>query len=88
MLSFWHLLQVIVPGAELQEIIPAARLLQTATSLTPAEYEQAKQAFLSAVKATKIEAQVPGKYVCGMQGRRERRRGWGQACPRNQPARV
>ena len=50
--------QVIVPGAELQEIIPAARLLQTATSLTPVEYERAKQAFLSAVKATKIEAQV------------------------------
>lgn len=41
----WRL-QVAVPSAELQEIIPAARLLQSATSLTPAEYERAKAAFM------------------------------------------
>lgn len=38
--------QVSVPSAELQEIVPAARLLQSATSLTPAEYERAKATFL------------------------------------------
>lgn len=43
----WRL-QVAVPSAELQEIIPAARLLQSATSLSPAEYERAKAAFLQA----------------------------------------
>jgi hypothetical protein len=43
----WRL-QVAVPSAELQEIIPAARLLQSATSLSIAEYERAKAAFLQA----------------------------------------
>lgn len=38
--------QVSVPAAELQEIVPAARLLQSATSLSPAEYGRAKAAFL------------------------------------------
>jgi hypothetical protein len=38
--------QVSVPWAELQEIVPVARLLQSATSLSPAEYERAKAAFL------------------------------------------
>ena len=38
--------QVSVPAAELQEIVPAARLLQSATSLSPAEYARAKAAFL------------------------------------------
>lgn len=38
--------QVSVPAAELQEILPAARLLQSATSLPPAEYERVKAAFL------------------------------------------
>jgi hypothetical protein len=40
--------QVQVPAAELQEIVPAARLLQSATSLSPMEYERAKAAFLKA----------------------------------------
>ena len=40
--------QVSVPWAELQEIVPAARLLQSATSLSPVEYERAKAAFLQA----------------------------------------
>ncbi len=38
--------QVSVPAAELQEIVPAARLLQSATSLSPSEYARAKATFL------------------------------------------
>lgn len=38
--------QVSVPAAELQEIVPAARLLQSATSLSPDEFARAKSAFL------------------------------------------
>ena len=49
----WRL-QVAVPSAELQEIIPAARLLQSATSLSPAEYERAKAAFLQASPAAGV----------------------------------
>lgn len=61
-------LQVSVPGAELQEVIPAARLLQTATSLSPVEYERAKQAFLHAAKASRIEAQVRAGAGWGPEG--------------------
>ena len=43
--------QVMVPSAELQEIVPAARLLQSATSLSPVEYERAKAVFLQASMA-------------------------------------
>lgn len=43
--------QVAVPTAELQEIVPAARLLQSATSLSPAEYERAKASFLQVSRA-------------------------------------
>jgi hypothetical protein len=38
--------QVTVPGAELEEILPAARLLSAATSEQPIDYERAKAHFL------------------------------------------
>lgn len=47
---------VSVPVAELQEIVPAARLLQSAASLTPAEYDRAKRAFLQAMSRASIKA--------------------------------
>nr|AXF41549.1 carbonic anhydrase CAH0010 [Chlorella sp. ArM0029B] len=47
---------VSVPVAELQEIVPAARLLQSAASLSPAEYDRAKRAFLQAISRASIKA--------------------------------
>lgn len=52
----WRL-RVDVPAADMQEILPAARLLQSATSRGPADYERAKTAFISAVKELSLKAQ-------------------------------
>ena len=52
----WRL-RVDVPTADMQEILPAARLLQSATSRRPADYERAKSAFISAVKEIALRAQ-------------------------------
>jgi hypothetical protein len=51
----WRL-RVDVPTADMQEILPAARLLQSATSRRPADYERAKTAFISAVKSLALKA--------------------------------
>ena len=51
-------LQVSVPTANMEEIIPAARLLSRATALTPSDYERAKGAFLSGMDASSLAAQV------------------------------
>ena len=51
-------LQVSVPTANMEEIIPAARLLSRATALTPSDYERAKSAFLSGMDASSLAAQV------------------------------
>lgn len=58
----WRM-QVSVPWAELQEIVPAARLLQSATSLSPAEYERAKAAFLQARRQGAVAA-YSGLFAC------------------------
>ncbi len=42
-----------VPTANMEEIIPAARLLSRATALTPSDYERAKSAFLSGMDASR-----------------------------------
>ena len=52
----WRL-RVDVPTADMQEILPAARLLQSATSRGPADYERAKTAFITAVKQVSLKAQ-------------------------------
>ena len=51
----WRI-QVSVPAAEMAELLPAARLLQNATSLAPSDYERAKATFLSEVKEASIRA--------------------------------
>ena len=51
----WRL-RVDVPTADMQEILPAARLLQSATSRRPADYERAKTAFISAVRSLSLKA--------------------------------
>jgi len=51
----WRL-RVDVPTADMQEILPAARLLQSATSRRPADYERAKTAFISGVKSLALKA--------------------------------
>lgn len=49
----WRL-AVAVPSAELQEIVPAARLLRSASSLAPADYERAKLAFIAAISHAEV----------------------------------
>lgn len=51
----WRL-RVDVPAADMQEILPAARLLQSAASQAPADYERAKTAFIEAVKTAALKA--------------------------------
>ncbi len=47
-----------MPTANMEEIIPAARLLSRATALTHSDYERAKGAFLSGMEASGLAAQV------------------------------
>lgn len=47
-----------VPQAELQELLPAGRLLSRAARVTPLQYEQAKAAFLEHVSHAGLAAQV------------------------------
>ena len=58
MIGVCELLQVNVPTAQMEEILPAARLLSRATSPTPSDYERAKSAFLRGVHEAAIQAQV------------------------------
>ena len=51
-------LQVNVPTANMEEILPAARLLSRATALSPTDYERAKGYFLSGVDASGMMAKV------------------------------
>lgn len=52
----WRL-RMDVPSADMQEILPAARLLQSAASLGPADYERAKTAFITSVTDLYLRAQ-------------------------------
>ena len=52
------LFQVNVPHAQMEEILPAARLLSRATSPTPSDYERAKSAFLRGVHEARLQAKV------------------------------
>ena len=47
-----------MPTAQMEEILPAARLLSRATSPTPSDYERAKALFLKGVQQAAIHAQV------------------------------
>jgi hypothetical protein len=47
-----------VPMANMEEILPAARLLSRATALSPTDYERAKAYFLSGVDASGMVAKV------------------------------
>ena len=59
MLSIWHGgLQVAVPQADMEEILPAARLLSRATAVSPSDYERAKTLFLTGLHNAGIQAQV------------------------------
>lgn len=48
-----------VPGAELKELVPAARLALAATSPAPADYERTKARFLEAVSLAGIRVSDP-----------------------------
>lgn len=50
--------KVHVPSANMEEILPAARLLSRAAALTPSDYDRAKAGFLSGVDASKLAAQA------------------------------
>ena len=47
-----------MPQAELQELLPAGRLLSSATRVSPEQYERAKGAFLQQVAQAGLAAQV------------------------------
>lgn len=47
-----------MPNAQMEEILPAARLLSRATSPKPSDYERAKSAFLQEVRGAILQAQV------------------------------
>ncbi|KAL6785562.1 hypothetical protein ACKKBF_B00775 [Auxenochlorella protothecoides x Auxenochlorella symbiontica] len=48
--------QVNVPAADMQEILPAARVLQNATGLRPSDYERCKADFLAAMASSGLSA--------------------------------
>lgn len=50
--------QVNVPTAQMEEILPAARLLSRATSPSPSDYERARTAFIKGVQEVSLQAQV------------------------------
>ena len=50
--------QVAVPDADMEELLPAARLLSRATAVTPGDYEQAKSAFLQGLQNAGAQAEV------------------------------
>ena len=50
--------QVNVPTAQMEEILPAARLLSRATSPSPSDYERARTAFIQGVHEVRLQAQV------------------------------
>ncbi len=51
-----------MPGADLGEILPAARLLSRATQLTPSDYERAKALFLAGVDRAGLAADVRPRH--------------------------
>ncbi|KAL3160063.1 hypothetical protein ABBQ38_009778 [Trebouxia sp. C0009 RCD-2024] len=53
----WRL-QVAVPQADMEEILPAARLLSRATAVSPSDYERAKTLFLAGLHNAGAQAQT------------------------------
>jgi len=49
---------VAVPQADMEEILPAARLLSRATAVTPSDYDRAKTLFLAGLHDAGMQAQV------------------------------
>ena len=47
-----------MPHAEMEEILPAARLFSRATAGAPADYDRAKAQFLAGLKDVGLHAQV------------------------------
>lgn len=52
------MVQVNVPTAQMEEILPAARLLSRATSPSPSDYGRAKAAFIQGVHEVSLQAKV------------------------------
>ena len=57
LLKVYHV-QVNVPTANVDEILPAARLLSRATAVAPIDYERAKTVFLQSVQHAGLAAKV------------------------------
>jgi hypothetical protein len=55
--------QVAVPQADMEEILPAARLLSRATAVTPSDYDRAKTLFLAGLHDAGMQAQVGGAFI-------------------------
>lgn len=56
--------QVNVEQADMEEISPAAPLLNRAATLSPSEYQQAKDLFLTGLESAGIQAQVGCSLLC------------------------
>ena len=61
----WRL-RVDVPMADMQEILPAARLLQSAASRAPADYGRAKMAFIQALQNVNLAANSVGSELISL----------------------
>jgi len=55
---------VAVPQADMEEILPAARLLSRATAVTPSDYDRAKTLFLAGLHDAGMQAQVSAALPC------------------------
>ena len=53
-----------VPQANMEEILPAARLLSRATAVTPSDYDKAKTLFLAGLHNAGMQAQVAPPILC------------------------
>ena len=64
LLKLYHV-QVNVPTANVDEILPAARLLSRATAVAPIDYERAKTVFLQSVQHAGLAAKVVASATSG-----------------------
>ena len=54
--------QVAVPQADMEEIVPAARLLSRATAVSPSDYDRAKTLFLEGLQNAGVQAEVNASH--------------------------
>lgn len=66
----WRI-QVNVPNADVQEILPAMRLLNQATSVSETDYEKSKEDYLRGLEEGGVTSPPIGEFVRGLKGNKE-----------------